>query len=93
MAFFIETEQNIFKFVCNHKRPQISNAILRKKNKARNITCPNSKLHYKAIVITTVWHRQKKIKKKERKKRKTYRPMESNCESRNKPTYLWATNL
>ena len=33
MAFFIELEQNIFKFVWKNKKPQIAKAFLKKKKK------------------------------------------------------------
>ena len=52
MAFFIDLEEIILKFVQNHKRSQITKANL-KENKAESITFPVFN-YYKAIVIKTV---------------------------------------
>ena len=46
----------ILQFVWKYKRHWIAKSILRKKNRARVIRCPDYRLYYKATEIKTVWH-------------------------------------
>ena len=54
--FFIELEQTIQTFICNHKRPRIGKAILMNRNQAGCKTLPDFMQNHKSTVIKTVWY-------------------------------------
>ena len=64
IAFFTELEQNHSEIIWEHKRPQITKSILRKKNGAGRINLSDFRLYYKGTLKTVwYWHKGRHIDK------------------------------
>jgi hypothetical protein len=49
--FLIELERAIFKFILNNKKPRIEKTVFNNKRTSGEITIPDLKLYYRAMVI------------------------------------------
>jgi hypothetical protein len=58
--YFTESERTICELIWNNKKPRISKTILNNKRTSGEITMPDLKLYYRAIMIKTAWYRDSK---------------------------------
>jgi hypothetical protein len=78
--FFTKLEGAICKFTWNNKKPRRAKTILKNKRRTSD-RMPELKLHYRTIVITAAWYKDKQVDEWNR-----IRP-------RNEPTHLWSLDL
>ena len=61
LFFPIELEQKMLQFVWKHKRPWMTKAILRKKNRTEGIRLPDFKLYYNIQNNVVLAHKKRNI--------------------------------
>ena len=82
--FLQKQKKKILKFIGNDKGLQITKTMLRKKNKAGDLTPSDFKTYYKTRAIKITWVLVK---------RQIYKSMEQSREPRNKHTHVQSTDL
>ena len=83
MAIFAELEQKHFKFAWKHRRLWLGKTILKNKNGAGGISYPDFRLLQSYSNQNSMVLKQKQ----------TYRPMDRDRNSRNKPMHVWSINV
>jgi hypothetical protein len=70
--FFIDLERAISKFIWNNKKPRIVKSILNDNGTYSDVTIPDFKLYYRAIVIKKPKQKQQQQKKTNNNKKKLH---------------------
>ena len=84
MAYFTKLEQKTSQFVWKHKRPQITEAILRKKKRSWRNQAPGLQ------TILQIYSNEDSMVVAQKQK---YRSMEQDRKPTDKPTHIWSPYL
>lgn len=54
--YFIDLERTLLNFIWKNTKSRIAKTVLYNKGTSRDITIPDVKLYYKAVIIKTSWY-------------------------------------